>query len=105
MVKEWLANGMLHGHSNLDDEADTIIKELGDHALTKSHSRHISAKKCKEIGLNVEMLEERQDIQETVLAIHFACIHTFQATQALKIIENHNGTAFIQQAQLVLKHG
>ena len=36
-------------------------------------------------------------MQDAVLSVHHACIHTLAATQALKIIENHKGIAFIQQ--------
>lgn len=101
MVKEWLTTGMLKDEANASGTADLIIKELGDHALTKSHARHLSALKCKEIGLKIEMLEDNQEFQDAVLTIHHACIHTLSATPAFKIIENHNGTAFIQTGQVV----
>jgi len=101
MVKEWLVTGMLKGTANPEETAENIIKELGDHALTKSHARHLSASKCKEIGLKIEMLEDNQDLQDAVLTVHHACIHTLSATPAFKIIENHMGTAFIQTAQVV----
>lgn len=100
MVKEWLISGMLKDDSNANTKADSIIKDLGDHALTKSHARHLSASKCKEeIGLNIEILEDNQEVQDAVLTVHHACIHTLSATSAYKIIENHNGTAFIQTVQ------
>lgn len=102
MVKEWLVSGMLHGDSNASDKADNIIRELGDHALTKSHARHISASKCKNIGLNIEMLEDNQNIQEAVLAVHYACIQTLSATPAFILIENQNGIAFIQSVRQIV---
>lgn len=105
MVKEWLLNGMLCGDSDADKKADNIIKELGDHALTKSHARHFSAAKCDEIGLEIEMLEDDQNLQDTVLAVHYACIHTLSSTPAFKIIENHEGVAYIQSLQIVPKSG
>ena len=100
MVKEWLISGMLRRNPNASDKASNIIKALGDHALTKSHARHLSASKCKEIKLEVEMLEDNQDLQDAILAVHYACIHTLSATPAIKIIENHDGTAFIQRLQV-----
>lgn len=103
MAKEWLISGMLHSDPKADKKADDIVKGLADHALTKSHARHLSASKCKDIGLNIEMLEDNQDIQDAVLAVHYACIHTLSATTASKIIENHSGTAFIQRVQVVSK--
>jgi hypothetical protein len=95
MVKQWLTTGMLKRKRNKNDKADLIIKELGDHALTKSHARHLSASKCKQIGLHVQILENDQDLQDAVLAVHHACIHTLSATPAFKITENHNGRAYI----------
>lgn len=101
MVKEWLVTGMLKDELKAKEIADRIVKELGDHALTKSHARHLSASKCKEIGLKIENLEDNQKLQDAILTVHHACIHTLSATPAFKIIENQNETAFIQTAQIV----
>jgi ATP-dependent protease ClpP protease subunit len=101
IVKEWLSAGMLKDDSNAGEKADRIIKELTDHALTKSHARHLSALKCAEIGLQIEMLEDDQELQDAVLTVHHACIHTLSSTGAYKIIENQNGKAYIQLAQAI----
>jgi ATP-dependent protease ClpP protease subunit len=101
MVKEWLVTGMLKDDPQASDRADKIIRELGDHALTKSHARHLSAAKCKDIGLKVEMMEDNRDLQDSILTVHHACIHTLSATAAFKIIENQNGTAFVQSAPIM----
>lgn len=96
IVKDWLLSGMLKDESEANKIADNIIKELGDHALTKSHARHLSASKCEEAGLKIEMLEKNQKFQDAILAVHYSCIHTFSATSAIKIIENQNGIAYIK---------
>jgi hypothetical protein len=87
-----------------DPEATTkverIILELGDHALTKSHGRHISMKKARELGLKVAALEDDSDLQEAVLTVHHACIQTLAGSGAIKIIENHKGVAFVQAVEL-----
>lgn len=101
MTKEWLLRSMLKGEPNAAAVADKIITELGDHALTKSHARHLSATKCKEMGLKVVMLEDEQKLQDAVLSVHHAYIHTLSATAAFKIIENQKGIAFIQSAQAI----
>jgi ATP-dependent protease ClpP protease subunit len=104
MVTEWLLNGMFKGESGAEGKAKRIVKELGDHALTFSHARHISFKKCEDIGLNVKSLEKDRKLQDAVLSVHHACVHTLSGTLALKIIENHLGKAFIQMApQVALK--
>lgn len=102
MTKEWLLRNMLHGDPDAETKADSIINELGDHALTKSHARHLSATKCQAIGLKVSMLEDDQALQDAVLSVHHAYIHTLASTAACKVIENHNGVAYIQAVQTVL---
>lgn len=102
MVKEWLISGMLKRNQKRNAKADNIIKELGDHALTKSHARHLSASKCQEIGLKIEKMEDNQKLQDAVLSVHHMCIHTLSATPAIKIIENHEGKAFIQTVQVAI---
>ncbi|MBC8181912.1 S49 family peptidase [candidate division KSB1 bacterium] len=102
MATEWLLTGMLKGKRNKKQKAEKIILELGDHALTKSHSRHLSYQNCKNMGLNVAPLEQDDDFQNAVLTVHHACIHTLASTEAFKIIENQDGVAFIQLAQLAV---
>lgn len=99
MVKEWLLSGMLDGKKDAENIVANIIHELADHSLTKSHARHLSIEKCKQIGLEVIPLEENEDLQDAVLSVHHSCIHTLSATGAYKIIENHLGVAYIQMAR------
>ena len=101
IVREWLVSGMLKNKKSSGSVADNIIKELGAPALTKSHARHLSASKCKEIGLDIEFMEDNQDLQDAILSVHHSAIHTLSATLAFKIIENQNGIAYIQTAQIV----
>ncbi len=100
MVKEWLLSGMLADVDDAENVANTILTELGDHALTKSHARHLSMEKCKQMGLKVDALEDDPQLQDAVLSVHHACIHTLSSTGAYKIIENHKGVAFIQMLQI-----
>lgn len=102
IVTECLKTGMFEGEVDAEEKAKAIISEIGDHALTKSHSRHLSAQRCKEIGLKIIDLESDQDFQEKVLSVHHACIHTLSSTPAFKIIENQNGVAFMQIAKQVI---
>ncbi len=102
MVKEWLTTGMLCNKENNKALAERIVKELGDHALTKSHARHLSASKCKDMGLNIEMMEDDKELQDSILSVHHACIHTLSSTGCFKLIENHEGKALLQIAQTAL---
>jgi ATP-dependent protease ClpP protease subunit len=105
IVTECLKTGMFRDDPDADGKIQRIINEIGDHALTKSHSRHLSVKKCKDLGLKVQDLENDQELQEKVLTVHHACIHTLSSTGAFKIIENQDGVAFIQVAKQVVVQG
>ena len=102
MVADWLKTGMFSDVKRPSNKIESILKELGDHALTKSHARHLSQQKCKDIGLKITDLEDNDTLQDLVLSIHHAAIHTLSGTPAFKIIENHKGTAFIQMVQQVV---
>jgi hypothetical protein len=101
IVRAWLIARMFAGDpATAGAKADRVIEELGSHALTKSHARHISMKKARELGLNVVGLEDDDGIQEAVLTVHHACIQTLAATNVIKLIENHRGVTFVQAFEL-----
>lgn len=102
MVASWLDRNMLSAEPDKKKLIDNIIKELGDHSVNKSHARHLSMKKCKDIGLKIIEMEADHEIQDLILSIHHICIHTLGATNAFKIIENQDGIAFIQSAQNIM---
>lgn len=105
MTNEWLRTGMFEQDPDAGDTISRILEELGDHALTKSHARHLSIERCREMGLKVIALEKDQELQDAVLSLHHACMLTFTKTSAFKIIENQRGIAFIKVAQPVLVSG
>ena len=104
MVIEWLRTGMFAGLKEevKRQKSEEIVNKLADHSLSKTHERHLSADYCKEIGLKVHLLESDEKLQDAVLSVHHTCIHTLGATPAFKIIENHNGKAFIQMVHQVV---
>ncbi len=95
MVFEWLKNNMCGGD---EDKVNRIIETFANHTVQKSHARHISKQECENIGLNITDLEDDQDLQDAVFTTHHAFMHTFSNTLAVKIIENHNGIAYIEQS-------
>ncbi len=96
IVSNWLKDCMFKEKTDKEKIVDKIVKELGDHSLTKSHARHLSIEKCKEIGLKIIDLENDDKFRKLVLAVHHSAIHTLHSTLANKIIENHEGTAYIK---------
>ena len=97
MVTEWLSTGMFSEQADSGDTVKKIVNTLKDYGEFKSHNRHLSSEFCKSLGLNVSFLENDRRLRDAVLSVHHACMHTFAATRAIKMIENHNGIAFIQQ--------
>lgn len=97
MVSEWLFNNMCEGDQA---KVDTIIDKFANHSIQKSHSRHISKSDCEKDGLKIVSLEENQDFQDAVLTTHHAFMHTFSSTNSIKIVENHNGVAYVEEVKL-----
>ena len=100
LVKGWLENYMF---SNLKEKskADRIASWLSDQREFKSHGRLISRKQLVDHGLKIEPLEKDQELQDLVLSIFHSTTLTFDHTQAIKIIENHKGKAFIIMSKVV----
>ena len=102
LVSKWLNLYMLSSKPNSKEKAEQVAKTLADHSLFKSHGRHINREQAKEIGLDIEDLESDQKFQDLVLSVFHSTTHTFDATPAVKIIENHEGKAFIKLLQQVV---
>ena len=95
MVKEWLEENMFVADEDKSAKAHKIVGYLSDHASTATHARHLAIEKCKDIGLLVERLEDDSKLQDLVLTVHHAYMHTFSMSPAIKITENHKGVATI----------
>lgn len=97
LAEEWLQRNMCGGNAPL---AKKILKEFSDHKMNKSHARHISKEKCKEIGLKVVDMEQDNELQDLILTTHHAFMHTFVNSLSVKIVENHLGVAYIENIQV-----
>lgn len=93
LVGEWLSQNMCKGDSKLEKK---VLKEFGDHKENKSHARHISTERCKEMGLKIIDMESDHDLQDLILTIHHAYMHTFAHSTATKIVENQLGIAYVE---------
>ena len=84
MVKDWLFANMFEGEDDAVVKSEAIIKELGSHALTLSHDRHLAPDQLKDLGLKIIDLEDDQDLQDKVLSLHHSCIITLTQTPVKK---------------------
>jgi len=94
LVFDWLKKYMIPKD---EEKARTIAAYLADHNNFKSHSRFIDRQKARNLGLEIEDLESDQTLQDAVLSVFHSTTHTFNASPAVKIVENHLGKAFIKQ--------
>lgn len=103
MVQEWLRTNMLSDHADPTADAQKIVDKLGSHEETLTHAKHIHFDECVELGIKVvplEGMDKREikgckDLQDCVLTIHHTYMHTFSNSSAVKIVENHLGSAMI----------
>lgn len=106
MVVEWLCTNMLSDHTNPKDDAKKIVDTLASHKETYTHAKHIHFADCQSLGIKVVSLESLdkseidgcKDLQDCVLTIHHTYMHTFSNSPAIKIVENHMGSAMIMNA-------
>lgn len=102
LVAEWLSTYMLQGQQT---QAEAVAEWLSNDHVHLSHSRAITRDQLRSNGLKVVDLEADQALQDAVLSVHHAAMHTLSATSACKIIENHLGRAYIQHAHQIVVGG
>jgi hypothetical protein len=100
LASEWLARWMFRGSKNGKKAAKGIARKLADHTRYKSHGRPIHRDAARKIGLKILDLEVDQVLQDLVLSVFHASTHTFASTNAVKIIENQHGRAFVKLQQI-----
>lgn len=105
VVRRSLKECMFAGDPEADLKVQAIIDELGSNRATQTHSRHIHKEKAKSIGLKIVDLESDKALQDAVLSVHHASMITFEQAGALKMIENHMGSSFIQAQGVLMAVG
>jgi hypothetical protein len=102
LVEQWLRTWMLNGVQDGPAKAAAIAAWLADHGEHKLHGKYINREELRAKGVNVVNLEDDKKQQDFILSIFHATAHTFNQSHAVKIVENHRGAAFIEQAQMVV---
>jgi hypothetical protein len=89
LVSEWLAAYMFRGEPEPVERAKATAQKFADYTEHQSHGRAINRDRAREYGARVTDLENDQDLQDAVLSVHHAVMHTLAATPAVKLIENN----------------
>lgn len=97
LVKTWLESYMFKNFNDRSQKAEQISEWLAGHENFKSHARHIPRTEVENRELVISRLETDQQFQDLVLSVFHSTTHTFTGTSAVKIVENHDGRAFIKQ--------
>lgn len=95
---EWsksLATDWIQNNSNIEiNNVTNIINLFVEHNESKSHDRHISKEKCKQVGLNIINMEDDQKLQDLILSLHHCYMILFDKTIITKAIENQIGATY-----------
>lgn len=102
LVAEWLAKYMFKGDPDAASKASDVASWLGDDQVHLSHSRPIVREQLVERGLKVTALEDDPDLQDAVLSVHHAYMHTLGASTVVKLIENQLGRRFLQHGGVTM---
>lgn len=101
MATRFLKSNMFFKERQAVQKVKKIIKHLTEKKTTKNHGRHIGLEEAKSLfGKHIVELEADQEFQDLVLTVHHASAITLQATGCYKMIENHDGRAFMQVLQM-----
>lgn len=97
LVSQWLELYLLQGLDGASSKARAIAEWLADSVTHLSHSRAITRQDLSDRGIPVTPLEGDSALQEAVLSVHHATMHTFGMSGATKLVENSKGRSWIQQ--------
>lgn len=100
VVAQWLAEFMFAGREDAAERAQKIADALGEHGVHLTHGRPLGKEYLRdELGLEIDNLEDDQELQDRVLTVYHAFMHTFMGTGAAKLIENHVGRAWVKMVR------
>lgn len=96
IVAEWLGEFMFAERPDRDELAARVANTLADHRTHLAHGRPLHRDYLRQQGMVIDDLEDDQELQERVLTIYHAFMHSLSSTTAFKIIENHHGRGYIR---------
>lgn len=100
LVDEWLQQYMFAADADKAKKAERVATYFASYDEHRSHSLGISRDQARRRGVTITNLEKNQALQDAVLSVHHATMHTLQGP-AIKIIENHLGRTYAKLAPQV----
>lgn len=110
LVVNWLKKRMLKDKKDKKirkEKADTIAsyfnaEHTSGHDQIHVHGQRIGAAKLKELGVNLELLEDAQSLQNDVLTAYHLMTLIFEMTPSSKFIASDTGKMWVKQEQQIL---
>lgn len=94
LVSCWLEEHMFRGQPDAAKAAKDAAHSFADYQTHYSHGRGISRDGARGYGVKVVDLEDDEALQDAVLSVHHATMHTLNGTGAVKIVENSRGKTY-----------
>lgn len=99
LVTKWLNNRMFKDIANQkerENKANVVAaffnaEKTSEYGQIHVHGQRIGAEKLKEIGLELELLEDHQELQDNVLSAYHIMTLIFSHTNSEKFITSHTG--------------
>lgn len=95
IVGDWLRSNMFANADDCESTVNAIVDKLCEHQQSAMHNRHFSYDELRQVGLNVERLEDDDNLQDAVLSVHHAFMTTFQRAPIAKVIESSENRKWI----------
>ena len=99
LVATWLHDYMFNGEHDAKERADRISKWLADHNEFKTHSRPVWMEQLLAVEPTIKIRHLRdvsKAFEDAVMAVYWAVDVTFNGTDAVKLIEHQEGSAYIR---------
>ena len=106
LVKKWLIERMFGCTDYKEEDRKEIVdksaayfnaEKINSDERVYVHGQGIRFQKLKELGVKVERLEDKQDLQTSVLTAYHLMTLIFERTPSLKFISSNKGTMWLKQ--------
>ena len=99
LVTNWLKEYMFGGQTDAEERAANVARWLADHNNFKAHSRPVWLSQLLEVEptMKIRWLRDvNKEFEDAVMAIYWAVDVTFSETDAVKLIEHQEGSAYVR---------
>lgn len=97
VAQRWLQAGMFRSRDDAEQVSRDIASDLANHQKHRDHSRRLSRRYVRDLGMNIVDLEDDQVLQDAVLTIHHCMRATFDANpHVAKVVESAHGRIWVR---------